>query len=308
MDTKVINWLIEENSWMNFAVETQLFDKKAEPAIATNDVKIQKIIERLKDLDVGITALKTGKVRYSSTGNVFWDLFFLSDIGLKAEDINIHDEIDDFFKLQQDDGTFILQDGTKSNYLCIPTIILASLVKMGYKDNPHIVKYIDIIINSQRLDGGWHCALNRATGKKLQNSESCPMDNLNILMLLGQYDMYRNDIRLNGAIDLLLTHWKKREEPWRPYGFGIGNDYIKLKYPAVKYGILRVLDVLSIYPYASKKPEFNEMIELVIKKSLDGKFYAESVSRSYAEFDFGQTKSPSRWITFLIYRILKRIS
>lgn len=307
MDTKVIDWLLEDNSWLKFAVETQLLGKKAEPSLVAADSKIQVLINRLKDSSVGIPALKSGKVAYTSTGNAFWDLFFLADIGLKVEDIHIRNEINDLFKLQQDDGTFILQDGTKSGYFCIPTIILASLAKMGYNNDPHILRFIERIFETQRLDGGWHCALNRAKGKKLQDTESCPMDNLNILMLLGQYDTYRNDTRLNGAIDLLLVHWKKRMDPWRPYGFGIGNDYLKLKYPAVKYGILRVLDVLSIYPFAIKSKEFNEMIELVMKKSPDGRFFAESVSRSYSEFDFGQTKLPSRWITFLIYRIQKRI-
>ncbi len=307
MDTKVTDWLLEDNSWLNFAVETQLLGKKAEPSLAAADSKIQVVINRLKNSSVGIPALKSGKVAYTSTGNAFWDLFFLADIGLKVEDIHIQNEINDLFKLQQDDGTLILQDGTKSGYFCIPTIILASLVKMGYNNDPHILRFIEKIFETQRLDGGWHCALNRAKGKKLQDTESCPMDNLNILMLLGQYDTYRNDTRLNGAIDLLLVHWKKRMEPWRPYGFGIGNDYLKLKYPAVKYGILRVLDVLSIYPYAIKSTEFNEMYESVMKKSPDGRFFAESVSRSYPEFDFGQTKLPSKWITFLIYRILKRI-
>ncbi len=306
MDTKIIEWLLEDNSWLRFAVETQLLGKKAEPSLVTYDSKIQVVINRLEDSSVGIPALKYGKVVYTSTGNAFWDLFFLSDIGLKAKDIYIEDEVNALFLMQQEDGTFIIQEGMKSGYFCIPTIILASLAKMGYDNDPHILRFIEKIFETQRLDGGWHCALNRATGKKLQDSESCPMDNLNVLMLLGQYSAYRNDARLNGAIDLLLTHWKKRMEPWRPYGFGIGSDFLKLKYPAVKYGILRVLDVLSFYPYATKSPEFNEMVEFVMSKSTDGKFFAESVSRSYSEFDFGQTKLPSKWITFLIYRLLKR--
>jgi hypothetical protein len=307
MDEKVKDWLLEDNSWLKFAVENQLLGKKAEPSLATADSKIQIVINRLKDSSVGISSLKSGKVAYTSTGNAFWDLFFLSDIGLRVEDIYIQDEIKNLFELQQEDGTFILQDGTKSGYFCIPTIIFASLVKMGCDYDPHILRFIEKIFETQRLDGGWHCASNRATGKKLQDSESCPMDNLNVLMLLGQYDAYRNDARLNEAIDLLLTHWKKRMEPWRPYGFGIGNDFLKLKYPAVKYGILRVLDVLSLYPYAIKSPEFNEMLEFAMKKTVDGRFFAESVSRSYSEFDFGQTKQPSKWITFLIYRIQKQV-
>lgn len=307
MDNLFLSWIAEENAWLKFASETQLFGKQCDSSIAIDNVEMQTIINRIKDINVGFPALKTGKVKYTSTGNAFWDLFFLADIGLKIEDIHIQDEVNLLFELQNDDGTFVLQDGTKSGYFCIPTIILASLAKMGYDKDPHILKFIEEIFRTQRLDGGWHCAVSRATGSKLQDSESCPMDNLNILMLLGQYDQYRNDSRLNGAIDLLLMHWKRRQEPWRPYGFGIGSDFLKLKYPAVKYGILRVLDVLSLYPYAIKSSEFNEMLESVMNKSIDGKFFAESASRTYSDFDFGQTKTPSRWITFLIYRLQKRI-
>lgn len=307
MDDKVFEWMTEEDAWLNFAVETQIFNHKPDSSVILNDPSIEAIINRVKDSSVGIPAMKTGKITYISTGNAFWDLFFLSDIGLNAEDIHIQEEVSLLWDLQNGDGTFVVQEGTKSSYLCVPTIILASLSKMGYADDPHIQRFIDKIFETQRLDGGWHCAINRATGKKLQDTESCPMDNLNILMLLGQYDKFKNDMRLKGAIDLLLKHWQRRSEPWRPYGFGIGNDFAKLKYPAIKYGILRVLDVLSLYPYAIKSSEFNEMLTSVMSKSVEGKFYAESVSRSYAEFDFGQTKTPSRWITFLIYRLQKRV-
>lgn len=308
MDNKVLEWMTEENEWLNFAVETQIFNHKPDPSVILTDPSIKTIISRVKDSNVGISALKTGKVSYTSTGNAFWDLFFLSDIGLNVEDIHIQEEVNLLWELQNGDGTFVVQDGTKSSYFCVPTIILASLSKMGYADDPRIQKFIDKVFETQRLDGGWHCAINRATGKKLQDTESCPMDNLNILMLLGQYDKFKNDPRLNGAIDLLLTHWRRRSEPWRPYGFGIGSDFVKLKYPAVKYGILRVLDVLSLYPYAMKSSEFNEMLTSVMKKSVDGMYFAESASRSYAEFDFGQTKKPSRWITFLVYRLQKRVN
>lgn len=185
---------------------------------------------------------------------------------------------------------------------------MSSLAKIGYKDDPHIKKYIQNILNSQRLDGGWHCAINHAKGKKLQDSESCPMDNVNILMLLGQYEEFSTDNRFDGAIDLILDHWRRRSEKWRPYGFGIGSQFIKLKYPVVIYGILRVLDVMSMFSYARQSDEFSDMLNFVLQKSSYGKYYAESVSRSYPEFDFGQTKEPSRWMTFLINRIQKRVN
>ena len=306
MDNAILDWIAQEDPWLRFAVNTQLLGIPSDPAAAVNDPKIQTIIRRIMDSAVGMPALITGKVQYTSPGTVFWDLFFLADIGLRTDNVLTQSAVDSVLELQHDDGAFVLQNDTKPGYFCIPAIILSSLARMGHANDPHILRFIQMILRTRRLDGGWHCALSRATGKRLQDTESCPMDNLNVLMLLGQYKQYRTDSGLNGAIDLLLTHWRRRAEPWRPYGFGIGSDFAKLRYPVVKYGILRVLDVLSLYPYAVRTPEYREMLALVTEKSENGKYRAESVSRAYAAFDFGQTKTPSRWITFLIYRLQKR--
>jgi hypothetical protein len=307
MSEDISKWLVEETPWQKFAVETQLLDLTSGVSAVTQDKSINTIIGRLKDNQIGISALKSRKVSYRNTGNVFWDLHFLADIGLDAKDMGLENEIEQFFEIQLSDGSFILQQGMKPSYYCISAIILSSLAKIGYKDNLHVKKYLQGITESQRLDGGWHCDIDRAKGNKLQDAASCPMDNVNILMLLGQYKEFRADERFNGAIDLILTHWRRRAEKWRPDGFGIGSEFKKLKYPDITYGILRVLDVLSLFPYAVRSDEFKEMLDFTVQKSRDGKFYAESDSGSYSEFDFGQIKEPSRWITFLINRIQKRL-
>jgi hypothetical protein len=130
------------------------------------------------------------------------------------------------------------------------------------------------------------------------------MDNLNLLMLLGQYEKYRQNPGLNGAIDLLLEHWENRVNL---HGFGIGRRFRSLQYPAVKYGILRVLDVLSLFPYAVDSRSFWSMFDFVKQKAVDGKYTAETTDNAYADFDFGQKEQPSRWLTFLVNRIRKRV-
>jgi hypothetical protein len=305
MDDGVIGWLRNQEAWIRFCTEKQLLDIPADKEPVLADGKISAVINRLKSPDAGIQALCSGKLVYKSAGNAFWDLYFLADIGLTAADIGITDDIDRIFELQNTDGTFVVQIGMKPSYYCIPAILLSSLAKMGYRDDPRLMKFMDNVLRTQRLDGGWHCAVSRAAGQKLQDTESCPMDNLNILMLLGSFESYRSDPRFNGAIDLLLDHWRRRDEKWRPYGFGVGTDFMKLRYPTVVYGITRVLDVLSLYPYAVKSREFREMLHSVTDKSVGGRYFAEAASRAYGNFDFGQTKQPSAWLTFLVNKIQK---
>ncbi|MBN2534233.1 MAG: hypothetical protein JXB88_15190 [Spirochaetales bacterium] len=305
MNKKITNWLLGGPIWLKYAVELQLLDKKPDVKQVLSDISIKNIVKKLKDTQ-GLTALKTGNLSYK--GDIYWNLFFLADIGLTVKDIHIEKEAKEIYNLQSSDGTFITMKEMKPSFFCIPTILLTSLIKMDYYDEQKIQKFIQLIFKTQRLDGGWHCAKQRSVGQRLQDSESCPMDNQNILMLLSQFKEYRNNPKLNGAIDLLLTHWEKRDEKWRPYGFGIGTNFTKLKYPAVTYGILRVLDVLSFFPYARKNKSFKSMMDHVRQKSGDGMFYAESIVRYFSNFDFGQKNEPSRWITFLVNRIEKRIA
>jgi hypothetical protein len=48
------------------------------------------------------------------------------------------------------------------------------------------------------------------------------------------------------------------------------------------------------------------MLRFVVQKAENGQYRAESISKMFKQFDFGQRKEPSRWITFLINRIEKK--
>ncbi|MFC2032844.1 hypothetical protein ACFLUS_05795 [Chloroflexota bacterium] len=50
------------------------------------------------------------------------------------------------------------------------------------------------------------------------------------------------------------------------------------------------------------------MLNFAQEKSTDGRYFAETTSDAYNDFDFGQKKESSRWITFLISRAEKRVS
>ncbi len=301
MDKKVLDWLLEGPAWLRYAVERQLLNGQSDVTSVLRDKSIQKIVDRLKSSDVGIPAIKTGSVHYTETGKAYWDLFFLADIGLSVKDLGLENETEQIFRFQSADGSFTMPPNVQDNYFCMSAILISSLARMGYRDDPRIAGYIRVIMNSMCYDGGWHCY---DDGSGRMQIESCPMDNMNILMLLGQYEPYRQNPVLKGAIDLLLEHWRTREH-W--HGFGVGKRFMSLQYPAVKYGILRVLDVLSLYSYAVESPSFQSMLALVHGKAEDGRYFAETVDMVYTDFDFAQTSEPSRWLTFLVNRIDKRV-
>ncbi len=301
MNKEVLDWLLRGPVWIKYAVELQLLGKTPDVGPVLKDIAVSTVITRLKDASVGIPALSTGKVHYTETEKVYWDLFFLADIGLTINDLGLERDVGEIFRFQRSDGTFAIPPNVKDNYYCMSAILIASLAKMGYRDDSRIAAYIRDIMKERMPGGGWDCYGDFG----ISGGESCPMDDMNILMLLGQYEHYRENPELNGAIDNLLTHWEERTHL---YGFGVGKRFRSLQYPAVKYGILRVLDVLSMFPYAVNSRSYQSMLDHVHQKTVDGRYYAESVDGAYREFDYGQTVEPSRWITFLVERIDGRIT
>ncbi len=298
MDREVLDWLLAGPSWLKYAVELQLMDKQPDVTSALEDNSIKAIVSRLKGGSDGIPAIKSGSVHYTQAGKAYWDLFFLSDIGLTIRDTGLESEAEAIFRFQTGSGSFTIPPNVRDDYYCMSAILISSLAMMGYRDDPRIGKYIRDILTSQMSNGGWDCY-----GDNF-GRESCPMDNLNILRLLGQYEQYRDNPRLNGAIDLLLSHWEERTHL---YGFGIGRRFKSLQYPAVKYGILRVLDVLALFSYARDSRAFQSMLDFVHGKAVNGKYSAEATEGAYADFDFGRTAEPSRWLTFLISRVDRRV-
>jgi len=300
LDKKVLDWLLAGPAWLKYAVELQLLDLKPDVTPLLRDSAIRKLISRLKGSSAGIPAIKSGKVHYTESGKAYWDLFLLADIGLTVSDLGLESEAEEIFRFQSREGTFTIPPNVQDNYFCMSAILIASLAKMGYRDDPRVIKYARSAMSAQMPGGGWDCYGDSYGG----SGDSCPMDDMNLLMLLGQYLQYRENPQLDGAIEHLLGHWEIGNNR---YGFGVGKRFRSLQYPAVKYGILRVLDVLSLFPYAMKSRGFRDMLDYVRAKAKDGRYFAESADMGYTDFDFSQTAEPSRWITFLVGRVEKRV-
>jgi hypothetical protein len=69
-----------------------------------------------------------------------------------------------------------------------------------------------------------------------------------------------------------------------------------------------VTDVLTQFSWMRKDKRLREMVEVVRAKADDqGRFTPESVWKAWGEWDWGQKRAPSWWLTLLAQRTLKRI-
>ena len=67
-------------------------------------------------------------------------------------------------------------------------------------------------------------------------------------------------------------------------------------------------DTLSRFDFARRDPRFLDMLSVISEKPVyDGENIPESIWKSRSEWDFGQKKMPSAYLTYLVQRVIDRV-
>jgi hypothetical protein len=221
---------------------------------------------------------------------------------------------------QSDEGPFQLPTQVSEHFggsgvetgawaLCDAPLILYALSKLGLGGDPRVRRGIDYLLTLGR-ENGWPCAVSRELGKLRgpgRKDDPCPYATLAMLKLLSINPQDRSHPMVKNGIESLLDLWQQRQEK-HPYMFYMGTDFSKLKAPLVWYDLLHVLDVLSNYTDYWNDSRLLSMVDLLKSKAgADGWYTPESIWTAWKDWEFGQKKSPSYWVTFLSLRIIQRI-
>ncbi len=276
------------------------------------DPKISSLIAELQDWPGPSIS------SHKSAQQFFHKLSFLADIGVRHDDIGIKTIIDKILTHLDPNGIpqlpttiGIAYGGTGEKVwawsLCDAPTVLYSLRKMGCQD-PGILQATEYLAGTIS-DNGWHCVVSpelgswRGPGKK---ADPCPYATLIMVKLLLQFgDRFQREI-LVGAASLLQLWQQSRTN--HPYIFYMGTDFRKLKLPFIWYDILHVVEVLSQIPEIQQDSRFKEMWSIIESKQYeDHAFVPESTYQPWKDWDFGQKKISSPWLTLCVEKIRNRL-
>jgi len=241
-------------------------------------------------------------------GTTFWLLGMLADFGFTKVNKEIARACEYVFSTQIPDSGFGCAPPPKS-YDCFTGILIESLARLGYTQDPRLQKAYDWLLQRQRLDGGFWCKNTGQPRGPREKEPSCAFGTLCVLGALAQHPELRNGNAAKKGTEFLLKCWDNRGTiKYAGHDSQIGRGWEKLKYPFTDYRVLKYLDTLSQLQFARADSRMEAMIDMVIsKKDADGRFYAESIHKVWSDFDFGQKKVPSRWITFIVYKIIRKM-
>jgi hypothetical protein len=221
---------------------------------------------------------------------------------------------------QSDEGPFQLPMNISTQYggsgqdqgawaLCDAPLIVYALARFGLQSDPAILKAVDYLTGLTR-DNGWPCAVSKELGTWRgpgRKEDPCPFANLAMLKLLSVVPAWRDRSACRVGADTLLDLWMNSETR-HPYIFYAGTDFRKLKVPFIWYDLVHMLHVLSQFPWLRGDARLQTMLD-VLKGKMDrqGRFTLESVWTAWKNWEFGQKKEPSRWLTLKAWKIIQKI-
>jgi len=316
-----IEWLLEGEPWVVYRTRIDLLGQPEDDPQVRSSRQATLASPRIQNLLTGLAGWPGTVISsHKSAGQPFHKLTFIADVGLKADNPGMEPVITRILGHQSPEGPFQLPMNIPTQYggsgqdqwawaLCDAPLIVYALVKFGLANEPAVQAAIQHLAGLIR-DNGWPCAVSKELGKFRgpgRKDDPCPYANLAMLKALSQIPAWRDSQACHIGAETLLALWSDSAMR-HPYMFFMGTDFRKLKAPFVWYDILHVLDVLSQLPWLKQDARLLDMLNLLRSKADEqGRFTPESVWNAWKDWEFGQKRTPSRWLTFLAWRMMNRI-
>ncbi len=320
MSPETTAWLLQGPPWVQYRTRVDLLGEsesaqevQAARAEMLAHAQVQALLTELADWPG--PPLK----RHNDASHPLHKLTFVADLGLRAGDPGVDAILARVLERQAPEGPFQVLVNIDPRYggagvdqaawsLCDAPSVLYSLARTGLGQDPRVQAAAAHLASLLR-ENGWPCAASPALGKFRgpgRKSDPCPYATLIALKALAQMPEWRDSAACRTGAEALLGLWQQRKER-KPYLFGMGTDFARLKAPLIWYDVLHVLEVLTRFPWLRQDPRLQELAGLVRGKAdTQGRYTPESVWKAWSEWDFGQKKVPSPWLTLLVLRALGR--
>ncbi len=235
-----------------------------------------------------------------------WRALVLSDLGLTSKDRRIGKIADLFFKYKLGLGSPM---NIYNEEVCIVGNTARMLTRFGYLDDFRVRKLYDRLLEDQKEDGGWNCF----------PSDKGTLDSWEALAAYAVLPKAKRTKRINRSIERGVEFYLRRklfddgEKKYAPW--------FRFHYPVhYYYDILVGLDLVTKLGYADDRRLRPALKILNDKRRRDGTWPLDKVHpdrgaeagydpnlKKLKPFALEEAGKPSKWITLIALRILKRV-
>ena len=319
MGTEALTYVLENGEpWLQYAARVHLLHESQETLtdVRSRALADPKIAAYLTDVADYHGTLVTN---HKNPDLPIHKLLFLLDLGFDTDVPEIQTAIDAIMANKDANGVYRSLTNIPTHFggsgedsfgwcLCDAPLLLYALVTAGVDYEKHIKRGVGHLVSLHR-DNGFPCAVSpefgafRGPGRK---GDPCPYASLIMVRLLSAIPEYGDSEALASTAQSLLTLWESSAER-HPYMFYMGTDFRKLKAPAMWYDIVSVTETLSRVACVRADARFQDMVSIIrSNQDSNGLCTPEAVYLKFKDWDFGQKKVPSPYLTYLCYRLLKQ--
>ena len=310
--------LYNAEPWLTYAVKLNILNESKDSLAgmrdrALSDPKIKAYLRDVADFH-GVLVNN-----HKNPDLPIHKLLFLLDIGFDAGIPEIRTAVNKIMEHRDENGVYLSFTNIPVHFggsgedtfgwcLCDAPLLLYALFKAGADYDKYIKPGADHLA-ALKTATGFPCAVSKEFGKFRgpgRKDDPCPYASLNMLKLFSLAPGYRESDAAKNTAACLLSLWE-HSMTRHPYMFYMGTDFRKLKAPAMWYDLVGVADVLSRFEWIKTDARFIEMVTMIkSKRDENGLYTPEAVYQKCKDWDFGQKKAPSLYLTYLCYRILER--
>jgi hypothetical protein len=315
-----LDWLLEGPAWIRYRSLVDLAHKpESSPDVQAArrdmlaDTRVAGLVHELQ----AWPGLPINSHR--SAEKLYHKLKFMADLGVRWDDPGMTEVVHAVMAHQSEEGPFQLPMTISTGHggsgilkwswaLCDAPVVVGALCGLGLSGDTSVHRAVDFVAGLAR-DNGWPCAVSpelkgfRGPGRK---GDPCPYATLACIEMELAAGIPQEKQTRDGA-EALLAAWSERRER-HPYMFFMGTDFCKLKVPFIWYDILHVVDALSRMPWLRDDPRLQDMVNVMMEQvGTDGRATPGSVWMAWKDWEFGQKKAPSRWVTLLVERGQQRM-
>ena len=222
-----------------------------------------------------------------------WSLQVLGDLGLTREDDRIANAAEHWFRLHLgEDGGYAPRGRGSPSHLCTTGNMARTLIRLGYERDERVQSALRWLVDAQLEGGGWDC--HSPPESTLDGWE--PMSAFAALAPARLSSDMREAVRRGG--EFYLNHRLLHEG--EPY-----PRWFRLHYPwHYWYDVLVGLDFMAALGFG-REPRMQEALKLLrSKRGPEGRWALEGTN---GKLRIEAPGRPSKMITFLALRVLKRI-
>jgi len=335
-----IDWLLEWDSpsVRYFALRDVLGKSENDPQVTAANKAIResqvvkKILQKQNPVGYWEEPANPYHPKYKSS---YWQIMTLGQLGMNRSDERVRNACEFIFQFQLEEGGFssysheralkeyeCLREKGKNlpspnqwasslviehQYSCLTGNMAAALIRIGYANDPRVRKALEWLIKIQNNDGGWLCPYWKA---HIKDKHGCFYGTICSLEAFSEVKT-RNLTRemketIEKGSEFLLMHrlYKADHHDYKV----INSHWLEFGFPwFYGYNILRGLDVLTKLGYV-RDERLNDAVDILLqKRKSNGTWILKSAPIGRMQTNIEAKGKPSKWITLIALRILKRL-